>query len=274
MDLTRSNKITAYWTGEGVAIGVFYKTHTKLLEKKSNDADVIAAGFVMPEGTEQEPANAQDKLAAFKNFLQVNASMFGIMYDPIDRRDDKFRFPNSYNNDTFADYSQQMATRSIEETLDKVQKNVIDNMVKGGHIPAGTEIAFGIERKDIEIKELYSNGNIKYADAKYGVKLQVGEKVAETTCTVSAVSGQLKKPRELAGGVVITQSGIKGFLIENGLLPKIEKPVKEKKEDTDADGANAMPTADDGEESAQAGGRRRRSSSKEVASEQAEEVIG
>lgn len=275
MDLTRSNKITAYWTGEGVAIGVFYKTHTKLLEKKSNDADVIAAGFVMPEGTEQEPANAQDKLAAFKNFLQVNASMFGIMYDPIDRRDDKFKFPNSYNNDTFADYSQQMATRSIEETLDKVQKNVIDNMVKGGHIPAGTEIAFGIERKDIEIKELYSNGNIKYADAKYGVKLQVGEKVAETTCTVSAVSGQLKRPRELADGVVITQSGIKGFLIENGLLPKIEKPVKEKKEDTDADGANAMPTADDGEaESAQAGDRRRRSSSKEVASEQAEEVIG
>lgn len=274
MDLTRSNKITAYWTGEGVAIGVFYKTHTKLLEKKSNDADVIAAGFVMPEGTEQEPANAQDKLAAFKNFLQVNASMFGIMYDPIDRRDDKFRFPNSYNNDTFADYSQQMAIRSIEETLDKVQKNVIDNMVKGGHIPAGTEIAFGIERKDIEIKELYSNGNIKYADAKYGVKLQVGEKVAETTCTVSAVSGQLKKPRELADGVVITQSGIKGFLIENGLLPKIEKPVKEKKEDTDADGANAMPTADDGEESAQADGRRRRSSSKEVASEQAEEIIG
>lgn len=275
MDLTRSNKITAYWTGEGVAIGVFYKTHTKLLEKKSNDADVIAAGFVMPEGTEQEPANAQDKLAAFKNFLQVNASMFGIMYDPIDRRDDKFKFPNSYNSDTFADYSQQMATRSIEETLDKVQKNVIDNMIKGGHIPAGTEIAFGIERKDIEIKELYSNGNIKYADAKYGVKLQVGEKVAETTCTVSAVSGQLKKPRELADGVVITQSGIKGFLIENGLLPKIEKPVKEKKEDADADEANAMPTADDGEaESAQAGGRRRLSSSKEVASEQAEEVIG
>ena len=107
------------------------------------------------------------------------------------------------------------------------------------------------------------------------MKLQVGEKVAETTCTVSAVSGQLKKPRELADGVVITQSGIKGFLIENGLLPKIEKPVKEKKEDTDADGANAMPTADGGEvESAPAGGRRRLSSSKEVASEQAEEVIG
>lgn len=36
-----------------------------------------------------------------------------------------------------------------------------------------------------------------------------------------------------------------------------------------------MPTADGGEvESAPAGGRRRRGSSKEVASEQAEEVIG
>ena len=31
-ELTRSNRITAYWKGEGIAVGVFYKTHNKIKE--------------------------------------------------------------------------------------------------------------------------------------------------------------------------------------------------------------------------------------------------
>lgn len=244
-DLVRSNKITAYWEGEGVAVGVFYKTHTKLAEKRSNDADVVAAGFVMPEGTEEAPVTAQEKLAAFKNFLQINASAFGIQYDPVDRRADEFKFPNKYDEDTFKEYSKKMAEKSIGETLDKVQKNVVGNMIKSGHLAEGTEINFGIGEAEIEIKEAYGNGNIKYADAKYPVVLQVGEATVETSCTVSAVSGQLKKPRELADGIVLTQTGIKTYMIEKGLLPKIEKPAKaESTDEADAGEETAMPTAD------------------------------
>ena len=143
-ELTRSNKITAYWEGEGVAVGVFYKTHTKLMEKRSNDADVISAGFVMPEGTEEAPVTAQDKLAAFKTFLQVNAATFGIQYDPVDRRADEFKFPNKYDEDTFKEYSKTMVEKSISEALGKVQKNVVANMIKSGHVAEGTEIGFGI----------------------------------------------------------------------------------------------------------------------------------
>lgn len=238
-DLTRSNKITAYWEGDGVAVGVFYKTHTKLMEKRSNDADVIEAGFVMPEGTEEEPATAQDKLAAFKTFLQVNAATFGIQYDPVDRRPDEFKFPNKYDEETFKEYSKKMAEKSIGETLEKVQKNVVASMVKAGHLAEGTEVNFGIGEAEVEIKESYNNGNIKYADAKYPVVLQVGEDTVETSCTVSAVSGQLKKPRELADGVVLTQTGVKTFMVENGLLPKIEKPAKEESAEADEEVAVA-----------------------------------
>jgi hypothetical protein len=227
VELVRSNKVTAYWEGEGVAVGVFYKTHTKLVEKRSNDADVIAAGFVMPEDTDEAPITAQEKLAAFKNFLQINASVFGIQYDPVDRRADEFKFPNKYDEETFKDYSKKMAEKSISETLEKVQKNVVANMIKSEHLAEGTEVNFGIGEAEVEIKEAYANGNIKYADAKYPVVLQVGDATVETFCVVSAVSGQLKKPRELADGVVLTQTGIKTFMIENGLLPKIEKPAKE-----------------------------------------------
>lgn len=240
-ELTRSNKITAYWEGDGVAVGVFYKTHTKLMEKKSNEIDVINAGFVMPEGTDEAPITAQEKLAAFKSFLQINASTFGIQYDPVDRRADEFKFPNKYDEETFKEYSKTMAEKSIGETLEKVQKNVVANMIKSGHIAENTEVNFGIGDAEIEIKESYANGNIKYADAKYPVVLQVGDNSIETSCTVSAVSGQLKKPRELADGVVLTQTGIKTFMIENGLLPKIEKPVKSEESADDAD----MPTAED-----------------------------
>ena len=66
--------------------------------------------------------------------------------------------------------------------------------------------------------------------------------IIETSCTVSAVSGQLKKPRVFAEDVVLTQTGMKGFMVEKGLLPKIEKPVKE----SDVE-AEEMPTAEDAE---------------------------
>lgn len=244
-NLVRSNKVTAYWEKDGVATGVYYKTHDKLVEKKSNDTDVIAAGFVMPTGTEEAPVTAQEKLAAFKDFLMNNAEAFGIKYDPVDRRADAFKFPSKYDEATFAEYSKKMVERAIGETLEKVQKNVINNMIKSGHVADGTEANFGVGTPEITIKESYANGNIKYADAKYPVVLQVNDATVETTCTVNAVSGQLKKPRELADGIILTQAGIKAFMIDKGLLPKIEKPAKvEKAEDATVE-ETLMPTADD-----------------------------
>lgn len=235
--LVRSNRVTAYWGGNGVAVGVYYRTHDKLAEKKSDDPEVLAAGFKMPEGTQENPATAQDKLAAFKTFLQVNAAQFGIQYDPVDRRADEFKFPNKYTEETFKECSKQMAEKSIGETLEKVQKNVIGNLIKSGNLPEGSEINFAVGEGTISIKEAYANGNIKYADAVYPVVLQLGDKdPVQTTCTVSAVSGQLKKPRELAD-CVLTQTGVKEFLIGKGVLPKVEKPAKEEKSET-------APTAD------------------------------
>lgn len=247
-ELVRSNKITAFWEGENVAKGVFYKTHTKIKEVRSTDPEVITAGFQMPTGTEESPVTAQDKLATFKNFLQVNAAAFGIQYDPVDRRADEFKFPSKYDEGTFKEYSKKMAEKAIGDCLEKVQKNVVGNMIKSGNLPEGTEVNFGLGEAEVEIKESYSNGNIKYADATYPVVIQVGDKNIETKCVVSAVSGQLKKPRELADSVVLTQTGIKTFLTDNGVLPKIEKPVKEEKSATagnDGEDAQAdMPTAD------------------------------
>lgn len=250
-DLTRSNRITAYWQGEGIAVGVFYKTHTKIKEVHSNDADVLGAGFVFPQGTEETPVTAQDKLAAFKTFLQVNASAFGMEYDPVDRRADEYKFPNKYNEENLPEYSKQMAEKAIGDCLDKIQKNVIEgSLVKAGLLAEGTAIEFAMGDGQIDVKESYGNGNIKYASVAYPVVISVGDQNYETSINADVVSGQLKKPRELSDGTPLTQTGVKAVLTDNGILPKLEKPAKAESADADTeDGeAAAIPTADDGYE--------------------------
>jgi hypothetical protein len=223
--LVRSNKVTAYWKGEGVAVGVFYRTHDKISEVASTDEVVIATGFKFAEGTDEAPITAQQKLEAFKIFLTVNASTFGILYDPVDRRADEFKFPNKYDASNVLEFSKKMLDKIIGESLEKVQNNVITNMVKAGHLAEGTQVQFGIGDGTSEITESYGDGSIKYATVTYPVVFAVAGNNYETTGIVTVVSGQLKKPRELADTVAITMTGIKTLLIEKGLLPKIEKPV-------------------------------------------------
>lgn len=229
-ELKRANKITAYWEGDGVAVGVFYKTHSKIATVKSTDDVVIGAGFEMPAGTEEMPVTAAQRLEAFKTFLATNATAFGIQYDPVDRRADEFKFPGSYDAETFAEYSKKMLQMSIEGVLESVQNNVIAKMVKNGNIAEGSMIGYGIGEATINISEAYTNGKLKYANAVYPVAIAMNGVQANLEATVDLVSGQLKKPRNM-GDVVMTMTGIKNFLVEQGVLPKVEPKSKKKDED-------------------------------------------
>lgn len=233
-ELKRANKITAYWEGDGVAVGVFYKTHDKITTVKSTDDVVIGNGFEMPAGTEEAPVTAAQKLEAFKTFLATNASAFGVQYDPVDRRADAFKFPGSYNEETFAEYSKKMLQMSIESVLESVQNNVIAKMIKNGHIAEGSVVQYGIGDVEVNVSETYANGKLKYATAEYPVAIAVNGAQTNMTASVELVSGQLKKPRNL-GDVVMTMTGIKNHLVEQGILPKIEPKSKAKAADTDAD---------------------------------------
>jgi hypothetical protein len=228
-ELKRSNKITAYWEGDGVAVGVFYKTHDKIATVKSTDDAVIGAGFVMPAGTEEAPVTAAQKLEAFKTFLATNATAFGVQYDPVDRRADAFKFPGSYDEATFGEYSKKMLQMAIEGALESVQNNVIAKMIKNELLPADAVAQYGIGDANISISEAYSNGKLKYATAEYPVAIAVNGAQANLTATVELVSGQLKKPRNM-GDVVMTMTGIKNFLVEQGVLPKVEPKAKKSEE--------------------------------------------
>ena len=238
-DLVRSNKVTAYWGGDGIAIGQFYRTHDKVLTVKSTDAEVITAGFAFPEGTDESPVTAQQKLEAFKTFLMTNAAVFGISYDPVDRRADEFKFPNRYDEENVMEYSRKMLEKAVGDACEKVQNNVIANMIKSGHITEDSKIEFGFGEGELEVSEKYNNGGIKYAEVKYPVAFAVNGQQVTTEGTVQVVSGQIKKPRELAN-TALTMTAIKAMLVEAGLLPKIEKKSKEEsaEETASEDGAS------------------------------------
>lgn len=225
-NMIRSNKVTAYWEGDGVAVGVFYKTHSKLLTLRSTDEQVVAAGFVMPEGTDEAPVNAAQKLEAFKNFITANAAMFGIQYDPVDRRDDTYKFPSRYDDVNILEFSKKMLTVAIEKTLGSIQSNVVDRMVKAGNLPEGTMVQYGVGDGKVVVTEKYANGYIKYANVTYPVAIAVGDKQMETSVTVDLVSSQIKKPRNI-GDTAMTMSAVKDMLVEAGVLPKVEKKSKE-----------------------------------------------
>lgn len=226
-ELKRANKITAYWEGDGVAIGIFYKTHEKITAVKSTDDAVIGAGFEMPAGTEENPVTAAQKLEAFKTFLATNATAFGVQFDPVDRRADEFKFPSSYDHETFAEYSAKMLKNTIEGVLASLQENVVAKMIKNELLPEGAQVQYGIGEAVINVTESYANGKMKYATAEYPVAIAVNGVQANLSATVELVSGQLKKPRNM-GEVVMTMTGIKNFLVEQGVLPKVEPKSKKK----------------------------------------------
>lgn len=229
-NLIRANKVTAYWEGDGVAVGVFYKTHSKLSSVRSTDENVVNAGFVMPEGTDEAPVTAAQKLEAFKNFICANAAVFGIAYDPVDRRDDTYKFPNRYDENNIMEYAAKMLTTAMEKVLASVQSNVVDRMIKSGLLTEGSEIQYGIGDGALSVTEKYNNGYVKYATVTYPVAIAVNGNRYDTTVVVDLVSGQIKKPRTI-GDTVMTMSGVKEMLVANGILPKVEKKAKDSDED-------------------------------------------
>ena len=194
----------------------------------------------MPAGTEEAPVTAAQKLEAFKTFLATNATAFGVQYDPVDRRADAFKFPGSYDADSFAEYAKKMLVMTIEGVLESVQDNVIAKMIKNELLADGSTVAYGVGDASINITESYANGKLKYATAEFPVAIAVNGTQANLSATVELVSGQLKKPRNM-GDVVMTMTGIKNFLVEQGVLPKVEPKAKKSAEETDAE---AEPTAE------------------------------
>ena len=134
-----------------------------------------------------------------------------------------------------------MLDKAVGAAVEKVNNNVVANMVKAGNLAEGSVAEYGIGDGVLDISEKYNNGGIKYATVTYPVAFAVNGIQVETEGVVQLVSGQLKKPRELKDSA-LTMTGIKAFLVDGGALPKIEKKSKADEVDSDAEASDAEPT--------------------------------
>ena len=246
MDLLRANKLTVYFAEKNVMVGIFYKTTAKLGSVSSLDQKVKLLGYkelvsIDVDNKEGLPATyvpTQDRLRSFREFLILNATAFGFVYDPVDRRSESERYPSQYDEELFLEYAAKVVQGSLGEIINQVQERTIDKYVNQELLHEGTQIRCILTEEGITIqsKELYKNGNLKYATASFPVKFGIttDANMVSTNIDVNLVSGQLKKPRTI-GESVFTAHGIKMMLTDAGILPKIEKP---KEEDTDAESSD------------------------------------
>lgn len=259
----RSNKITVAFIGDGVAKATFYKTHEKLTEILSTDPMVITHGFVFPESipatetTQAVEVTSQDKLKAFKEFMISNATVFGVFYDAVDRRDDANKFPSRYTEELLVEFGAKVVTAKLNELLPSVQKTV-DKFVEAGSMAVDSVLYANVGIGNIQVDETYGNGSIKYASATFPVVIGISTSGAEvsTDVKVSLVSGQMKKPTEF-GESAFTITGIKTRLIESGVLVEPVKPSKEE----NTEGEEATEATEGGEPTEKKVSRRRKSES-------------
>lgn len=233
-NMVRANKVTAFWDGNGVANAIFYRTHNKVATVKSDEC-----GFQFPESTEEHEVTAREKLAAFKAFVQENAAQFGVVYDPVDRRPDDQKIP-VLTAENVVEYAKKVLESTMEKILGQLQSGYIAKAISRGLLPESAAVAYGVGDGTANINESYAKGGIKYATVTFPVAFAVNGAQKDTTCDVEVVSGQLKKPRMLADGVVMTQTGIMKMLVECSVLPKVEPKPRPKKSE-DAEDACADP---------------------------------
>lgn len=235
MELARVNKITTSFIGGGVMQASFYKTHSKLGSVKSDDEKVAELGYQPLVAGEGEEITSSQRLAHFKEFIQSNAVQFGYTYDPVDRRTDGNKFPSKYDKVTFAETAIRVVTDKLAEIVEKLGKPVA-SLIKAKALAEGTvagaEVVTTVDDIEVNITEEYKNGSIKYADANVEAIITLGGEGIKINVPMALVSGQLKKPKLINDDKAFTMTSIKNLLIENGIMPVVEKKATEEENST------------------------------------------
>lgn len=240
-NLVRVNRVTAQFVGEGMAQVSLYRTHDKLATLRTDDPKFVELGFVMPESVDADPEKGieavqvtpKQKLDALKDFIMLNASRLGYLYDPQDRRTAENKFPSSYDEAKFSEFAVTVVAEKIKKIREQIKKNLVA-LAKTGQLSEGAELTAELKCDKVEIAENYKNGNIKYGTAVVSINLGISgiDATLPVVSEVSLVSGQLKKPREIykAGEnnetLAFTVTGIKGLLVEAGILPTKEESTE------------------------------------------------
>lgn len=194
--LTRANKLTVKVLSDGTMQADFYRTHKHLLTVNSADTS----------WTPDPNQNKTLQREMFRLWCQTSADLWGINWDPADRRDENNVRPTSYLTDKdVLDDAFQMVEMDIERMISKIpeelkahlsdHKLTIDSIAPKYRTAKGTVLS----TMGIEDGKYVNNGKWAWADIEGTVTFETTTKDAAqeiyVTLNLELVSGQLKKFR-------------------------------------------------------------------------------
>lgn len=233
--MERANRCTVQANKEGY-VARFWRTHKEL--KTVTDTQAQTQGY-----TPDANLNSTAQRELYRAWVCKNAGLFGVEYDPEDRRTAQNMFPSKYDSDAVLNmWAVKIVGEDIQEWIGKIRGEYKVPMTITG-IEAD-EIVPMVARKGKPVQAKYGNGNWAYATIPVVATVEIADKESKpqygyVTMNVELVSGQLKKPSHI-GENGYTFTGFKTELLKDieQYLPKTEKESKTESKDEKKTGKN------------------------------------
>jgi hypothetical protein len=198
--LARANRVAVLPTENGFKAS-FFKTH-----KHVGDVYSDLTGW-----TANPDENKSAQRESFRQYVTRVSEVYGIKYDPEDRRSDENKVPAKYTSDELlSETAMKLVASDIDEWASKIPE-ITYHRVEAEYIHPITMTPAG---KSVEAK--YGNGNWAWAKVDIVVALTVGGQEIYATMQCDLVSGQLRKPRMIGDNAYT----LTGFKTELGLNVK------------------------------------------------------
>lgn len=196
-ELVRANRVSVQAKDEGGFVATFYRTHKVV-------ATVDSIGVEWGDTT---GLNKTAQREMFRIWVCEHSQVFGIAYDPVDRRDTPNQMPAKYTSDELLlETAGNLVASDIHEWVDKASKEWNLPLEVIGIV--GEEIVPVTHRNGKDVSPKYGNGNWAWALVKVLVTVQSCGVEGYATMECSLVSGQLKKPVTI-GELGYTYTGLK-----------------------------------------------------------------
>lgn len=218
--LARANRVAVQTLEDGSFEARFFRTHKHISTINSKDTAF----------TPNPDSNKTAQREQFREWVCTNGNLFGVSYDPDDKRIDDYKLPAKYTDDNvLSTASIQLITPDINKWVSEVQGLGLISI----DVDQITEVTKS--GKGTKVDSKYLNGNWAWASINIITTVKAQDTEGYVSMTVDLVSGQLKKPSAIGNGSY-SMTGFKTEVLRdlgNLLIPKSEKSPSMESESSD-----------------------------------------
>ena len=184
-ELARANRVAVQTLEDSSFEARFFRTHKHIATVNSKDTTF----------TPNPDSNKTAQREQFREWVCINGSLFGVSYDPDDRRIEDYKLPAKYTNDeVLKEASVQLVTPDIMKWVSEIQGLEL--------VPIEAESITEVTKsgKGTKVDSKYLNGNWAWASIDLLITTKAQDTEGYVSMTVNLVSGQLKKPSNINEG--------------------------------------------------------------------------